>query len=413
MSLELTGNYIKAMPESLSLDSEVELSGIVSRVQSYVQAQPSSGYTSSQIITIPLPMETLQLQSATVQFTIAGTPSTTGTFTRFNKDIRSIFNRVVARIGSKIVYDSMNSNLLYNILTGAFPTAWATSTGAQTTGTGSAVQRNADFLNANKVYAVQLYTSQESFFYNLFPLMYLGAQMYIDLYLENPAVCIETDGLPNANYVVNNVEFHYATCVMSEGYKNMYKEKIPKGISYTYFNYANLFDSSLLPAGTTKASKVLSFKYSSLIGVLCVMQDQNTTQTTLNKLNKFNFNNLNYAVVRVGSQNMPNEMKRNTSDMLSMYAELTGISMRTDFAQAVNFDSDNFVLAIPLARQIKELENKDKRVSYSGINTSLGTSLVLELGFSSALVSNQTLQIFGIYESTLVYQPNGSVIYYD
>ncbi len=412
MSLELSGNYVKAMPEFLSVGPEIELSGVIGKQNNYIGAQPTGGYTQNQMISIPLAVELLDMRSATLQFTIAGTLGGGATFGRFNKDIRSIFSRIVFRFGSKIVCDIQNAGLLNNIMDQFTDFNWMPYAGALTTGTGDTVQRNADFLNPNKVYAVQLYQLREEFFNTFIPFKKLGVQGFIDIYLAQNNDVIESDGT-GCSYTVNNVQFHVASLTLSDEWNDLYNKTIPRGISYTYITYQNLYDSSLLPAGTTKASKILPFKFSSFLGIIAVMQDQTTGQTVLNKLNKFNFNNLNFAQLRIGTNNFPQDTQRSASDLYSMACDTVGKSYKAPLALGQNFDSTNFILCIPVGRQLKELEMDDKRVSYCGINTSIGSSMVLDLGFSTPLASNQTLQIFAMIENTVQYQANGSVVYYD
>lgn len=414
MSLELSTNNgsPKALPESLALEKEFVYGGVIARANSYIPAKPESGYQPNQIMTIELPFEMVDLRASTLQFTITGVPAGGASFTRFNFDIRSIFQRIAIRFGSKYVLDQSNQNLLYNILDGTLDVNWAPTVGSINTGTGSTVQRNADFLNPNKVYAVQLYQNEDSWFYQVLACQKLGVQVFLDFYLASPNVCIETD-VSGANYTVNNVQFHIASLVPSPSWDNLYNMRVSDNLTYTYFSYENMYDSSILSAGTTRASKVLNYKYSSLIGLIFVMQDSATlnSQTQLNKLNTYNYNNLNYLQLKIGSASFPVDTQRSLSDLLSMYAETMGLSMRFPFAQSVNFGSTNFIGCIPLAKMVKE--NRDINGSLNGLNVSLGTSLTLDMGFSTPLASNQTLNVFAIIENTIKYNPNGSVSFFN
>jgi len=408
MSLKASGNEVIGIPDGLAITREFTFGGVMARNNNYISARPQNGYTPGQFFTLEMPLEMLDFRSSTLQFTITGTPAGGATFTRFNKDIRSIFKRIVVRFGSKQVLDVQNNGLLYNILDGNLDVNWESTVGALTTGTGPAAQRNADFLNPNKVYAVQLYNNEDSFFYNVYPFQKLGVQCYIDVYLAPANEVIETD-VSGATYVVNNVQWHTASLVPSKDWEIKYGLRLPLGITFTYLTYENLYDSSVLQAGVSQASKTLSYKYSSLLGVFCVFQTSSTlqSQTTLNKLSTYNFLGLNSANLKIGSQCYPIDTNRSASDLLTMYAELFGLSMRFPFAQAVNFDSTNFVLCIPLARHIKE--NRDIGASLDGLNTSIGTSITLDMGFSAPLPSAQTMNIYGLVENTITFNPNGSI----
>lgn len=413
MSLELatSGNVQKVLPQSLGLEPELLLGGVIARANNYISASPENGYLPNQTITLALPFECLDLRGAQLSFTLAGTPAGGATFTRYERDIRSLFNRITVRFGSRYVMDTQQTGLLYNVLDQTYDVNWSSTVGSLTTGSGSTVQRNTDFLNPNKVYSVQLYANEDSFFYNVMPLHKLSVQCYIDFYLAPASEVIESD-VNGATYVMNNVQFHVASLVPTNNWNDMFDMKISMNpsITYTYFTYEHLFDSNILQAGTSSCQKVLNYKYSSVIGVIFVMQDKRTgSQTQLNKMTKFNFNGVSIAYAKIGSSVYPVDQIRNSSDLLYMFAETMGLSMRFPFAGAVNFDSTNFIGAIPLARHIKE--NRDINLSLDGLNTSLGSSFTLTLGFTPNLPSAQDLHIWAIVENTITYNKNGSITF--
>ena len=365
MSLELAtgGRVIKALPQSLGLEPEILLSGVVARSNNYISASPENGYLPNQVVSLALPFECLDLRGAQLSFTLNGTVAGGATFTRYERDIRSIFNRITVRFGSRYIMDTQQSGLLSNILDQTYDVNWSSTVGSLTTGTGSTVQRNTDFLNPNKVYSVQLYANEDSFFYNIMPLHKLSVQCYIDFYLAPANEVIESD-VNGATYVMNNVQFHCASLVPSNSWNDLYDQKISRdlGITYTYFSYEHLFDSNILQLGTSSCQKVLNYKYSSVIGLIFVMQDKRTgSQTQLNKMTKFNYNGTSIAYAKIGSSVFPVDQIRNSSDLLYMFGECMGLSMRFPFAASVNYDTTNFIGAIPLARHIKE--NRDINLS--------------------------------------------------
>ena len=200
------------LPESLALSEVYKYGGIRSRINNYFSAIPESNYTPGQTIMLQCPMELVDFRSHSLEFTVTGTPGTGATFTRFNKDIRSIIQRMVIKFGGKVVYDCQNQNLLFNLFDGTYDFNWEDSCGLIALGTGDATQRNADFINPNRIYSVQLYGLTPEFLNKVLPLQKLQVQLTIELTLAAPNVCIECDGT-NPSYQVNNVRFHYASLV--------------------------------------------------------------------------------------------------------------------------------------------------------------------------------------------------------
>lgn len=397
------------LPDNLAIYDMNSYGGVVSRKSGYVPAQPQSGYQPGNKIMFSLPMEFMDLRKATFQFTVQGTPGAGATYTRFNVDMRSVINRIIIQFGSRTVYDCQGQNLLFNITNNTHLSTWASTSGVITNGTGSTVQRNADFLNANRVYAVELYNlpNSELLSYPL-PLHKLGSQVYVTLYLADPSTCIESDGTA-PTYVLNNCQWHYDSLTPSEGWNSMYNDQIPRGVAYNYLNFEQMFDSSILTAGTTQASKTLTFRYSSFLGIIAVMRPLASINslTANNKLSTFNLNSLNVAQLRIGTFTQPIDQARSPADLYLMFCQLFNKSAYDPLAAAVNFDSSNFVLAINLAKHPHQ--KIDQNTSISGINTSISNSLILDLGFSTPLPANYTLEVYGISECSVIFQPNGSI----
>lgn len=418
MSLELVNpNTQKAIPESLALQPEIMLGGVIARANSYISAQPEGPYKPGQIITINMPFEMLDFRSSTLQFNIKGTVGN-AVNPAFAKDIRSIFRRIVVKFGSKAIYDVDSHGLLFNILDGTLDRQWESTVGNITTGTGTTVERQNSF-TTDKRFTVQLYNNEESFFYNVFPLQKLGVQMVIEFHLDSVFNVVEQTGVDytNCSYEVSRVQWHTASIIPSESWNNLYNSRVCECMTYTYFTYENLYDSSLLKTGIRKVSKVLPFKFSSIIGVIGVMQPTTNSLLNQNKLSTFAYNGLSQLQIKVGVSTFPLDTSRSLQDLLLMYAETMGLSMRFPFKQAVNYDClvntvdspYNFVFGISLCKHIKE--NRDINVSLDGLNLIQGNNMVLDMEFDSALGADYILNLYAIVENTISYQKNGSIIY--
>jgi hypothetical protein len=403
---------IKIIPNTIAPTTEVLLDGVAARNSSYVNAQQPNGLGPTQMVTFELPQELLDLRSSTFQFTVTGTAGGGATFTRFNQDIRSIIKRVVIRFANKYVADTQNMGLWYNITNYTKPVNWSTSTGTIAYGTGSTAQRNALFSNSTYIYAVQLYNLDSSLFNEVLPLNKLGVQCYFDIYFAPANECIESDGT-NPTYTVNNMQLHFASLVPTQGWLEKYDSSVSRGISYSYCAIDNISDTALLPAGISQANKILTFKYQSVIGLVMVMRPLSNVNSfsALDKLNNFQYNNTNVAYVKIGSQQYPINSNQSASDMLCMFADQFGLSMRKDFAAATNWISgsaQSFIVCIPLAKHIKEFE-KVQNCSVDGLNTSIGTSINFQIQFSSPLGAAQQADFFCLSESSITFNPNGSI----
>lgn len=397
------------IPSDLALYNTLKYDGVISRVNSYQPASPQSNYQAGQLITFQMPLEFLDFRNMSWQFTIQGSV-TGGTFARFNSDIRSIIKRMTIVFGSKVVYDCQHQNLLFNITNQIKDVNWAAGPGTILNGTGSTTQRNADFTNPNRVYAVQLYNQRAELLSSALPLQKLNMQMYINLYLAPANECVETDGT-NPNYIVNNNQLHISSLIPSSGWEQRFASRIPQGISFNYLNFENAFDTSILGVGVSRASKTLNFRYTSLTGIIFVMRPSAGLQNpaTLNKLSEYDFNNLNSCSIRLGSFQQPTDQDTNYADRYTMAVELFGKSTQLPLALAQNFNTTNFVGAVNLAKHPFEEMNSSNSVN--GVNTSISSALILDMSFSSPLSQNYTLDVYAMSECSVIWQPNGSIIW--
>lgn len=400
------------LPRNLALYDTNSYGGIVSRKSGYTAAQPTNGYIPGNKIMFTLPLEFIDFRKSTFQFTIAGIAGTGGTYTRFNVDMRSIIDRMQIICGSTVIYDCQGQNLLFNMMNNIKDVNWAATAGTILNGTGTTAQRQTDFANPNRVYAVELYNiaGSDLLSYAL-PMQKLGAQTQIVLYLAQPASCMESDGA-NPSYVVNNCQYHYDSLTPSPGWDNLYNSRVmSNGVNFNYLNYEFLFDSSTLQVGLRRATKSLTFRYSSLIGVIAVMRPIANVEslTANNKLSTYNFNGIDSAQMRIGTYTQPIDQVRSYSDLYMMFLQLFDKSAQEALAGAVNFNTNNFILAINLARH--PYEKIDQNTSISGINTSISNNLQLDISFDTPLNVAYTLETYGLYESTVSFNANGSITF--
>jgi hypothetical protein len=397
------------IPNDLNLYNVLKYDGVISRINSYQPANPQNGYAPGQLLTFQMPMEFLDFRNGSFQFTLTNT-APGSTYAYFNRDIRSIFKRITLSFGSKVIYDCQNQNLLYNIMDLLKDPQWKEYNGKVLNSTGSQAERTADFNNPNRVYAVQLYDLRQELLSHALPLQKLNVQLYINIYLAPVNECITTDSL-TPNYTLNNAQFHISSLIASPGWNSLYDSRISMGIPYSYINFENQYDSSILTAGTTRASKSLNFRYSSLTGIIAVMRPSANIQnlTAVDKLNNFPPLNLNTCQLRIGSFVQPTDDLANLADRFSMLCELFGKSTQIPMDAALLWDTSTFIIAQNLSKH--PFSQSGNNIDTNGINTSISNNMILDLSFSVPLPANYTLDVFAMSECSVVFQQNGGIIW--
>jgi len=157
MSLDIAASNpvpVVLSPE-LALTENFKLGGVLSRQDVYQQAE-NNVYSPGQKVQFYLPSQVSDLRDHSVQFKITGTAyGAPATVTRFVPGIAGIFNRLEILFGSTTVMDIVNVGLLKNIIRYGKSTNYQVQTGKLLEGTDpSTVDRNTEFANPNRVYAV-------------------------------------------------------------------------------------------------------------------------------------------------------------------------------------------------------------------------------------------------------------------
>lgn len=416
------------LPDDLALSDIMSYGGVVSRVNTYASAIPQGPYVPNQEIQIQLPMEMIDFRNHALEFTIqgsqTGTAPTANTLA-FNSDIRSVFKRIRIQLGSQIIYDCTNQNVLFNLLDLKNESTWPSTVGKLNYGTGTLAQRSATFL-ASTSYAVQLYSLNSELMRKILPLNKLGVQGIITITLASANECIEYlggDGTTAVSYAVNNVQLHYASLNSSDSWNNMYDNRVKsKGYAvWNYVNYENQYYTSTFNSGLTQASQALSFRYSSMLGIIAVFRPAAGLMSfnSQNKLSNFEFPSISNAQLRIGSYVQPINATTSIQDLYTMFVEIFGMSIKFPSSASVGFSLTNgqvtqaapgtFVLAINTSKH--PFEKVDSNSSINGINTAIANNLILDLQFSVALPVTYQMDIYAISEQSILFNANGSVTY--
>ena len=355
------------VPPEIALQKEYKLGGVISRTDVYQQAEQSQ-YNSGQQIKIYLPSNVSDLREHTFQFRINGTAyGAPATFTRFGQGISCIFQRLEVLFGPTKVLDIENIDVLKSIIRLNQPVNYTEGSGALLEGTSAtAATRNADFTNANRVYAVNF---DIGILKRILYLNKINVQMIIRLTLSQPERCLETDNVTGTagDYQVLDPEFHYSALVMSQSWDDMYNRMVAEsgGYKYTYRTYMNFQNTNALAAGVSNAQIVLPFRYSSLVSVEYVMRNAADLNDplTLGKNTVFNFNNINSARLKVDNVYYPTDAARSVQDIYTEYLDSQGICYYADVLIASNYTTTTFVRGTPLMKH-----PKDNRDIYGSIN---------------------------------------------
>lgn len=420
------------LTDELAMDPEVSIGGIVSNNYTYVNAQPIGPWAGSRStkININLPQELISLEDAYLEFQITATAgNTVGIIGSFVPDIRSIISRMTVNFGSKTILDIDNWGLLQNVFNYTNDPLWNSYNGSVLVASDpSQANRQEYFTTPTKVYTcrLNLSTGIQSIFNKMLPLQKLGTQFTIYLYLSDPVYVISTNipviGSVAPSYTVNQVELHYITSTPTDGWNRKFDTMVRSnpGITFTYRTFDNQQDTSTLIAGITSASKFLTFKYTSLLGLLIIFQPTglSTTWNADNKMNYFYNPGVNLLRLKIGGQFYPTDSSTNDGDVFGRLLTMTGIGTQTPISasQYWNYNGadpsfSTYIACCPISKHPNSIR-RDNRIAITGLNTSVATSMQLDLGFSPALPANLTMNIWAYYESTIVINPNGSVTLY-
>lgn len=140
---------------------------------------------------------------------------TGGTYARFQSGIFSIFNRLRILAGATEIEDIRDYNRIYTILWEMTNPILSTgNTGVTTMGFGTQLQRNAK--TPESEYACPMWSGV--FGTELLPFDNIPQQIVLELYIEDPTACVETDGtLPIIT--VSNIMFHIERLELEDQYR--------------------------------------------------------------------------------------------------------------------------------------------------------------------------------------------------
>ena len=417
MSLKnaLGGAVNEAIESDLSLEPEFVFEGVVARNMSYQNAQQLS-YGPGQKMVFLMPGQMIDFRNSWIEFQITGSP---GTYTgcAMVPDIRSIFSRLTVLFASKTIIDISEFGRLQNACDYLMDPNWANYNGQIYEGTGPLASRQADFLDPNRVYSCSLrnFMGAGTLFDKILPLQKVSSQLEIDIYLApaNQVISGTVVGLTLPTYTINNIQFHYDYISPSDYWNQTYDSKVKMNppITFSYRTWEELTDTSILPVGASSAQKVLTFKYSSLVGIIALMQTASTTTDFTNdsKMLTFNNNGINLLRLKIAGISYPLDSNAPYSDIFQRFIQFFGIPQDKPVSGALNWTTTSFIAACPLL--LHPYVNRNTRGVIDGINSAIATSIIFEVGFSAPLASTQNLYLYAWTEQTITFLSNGGVVW--
>lgn len=417
MSLDIArkGNVKRALPKDIALQENFKYGGVISRQDVYQQAEQTS-YLPNQKVQFYLPSNMSDLRQHTLQMKINGTAyGAPATFTRFEQGISCIFNRLEVLFGSTTVMDIVNPNLLKTIIRYSSPKNYTDSTGKLLEGTGDATARNADFANANRVYAVNFNCGLLN---KVLPLNKVASQLIIRLTLADPTDCLVTDNVTGSagTYQVVDPEFHYSVLVMSADYNQMYDRIVQErgGINICYRTFSNFQSTNSLLTGVTNSQIVLPFRYSSVLAIMYVMRNAADLQNPLieGKTTQFNFNDIVGSRYKLDSIYYPTDTSRSVQDLYTEFLDTWNLGYYSDVLIGENYETTTFVQSQPLLKHPKS--NRDIQGELNGLNTSSsGTSVIAEVRLGTAIPANQQMDFYCWHGVVVKLLANGSIMLFE
>lgn len=197
------------------------------KLQPVRQRSDVGSYTGGQKINITLPPVSYMGENATLSFdAIVAASSVPGTFDRFPPSIQGIIERLRIYLGSTLVEDIEDYNLLDGLLYETEDERVSTAGKVRMIGEGNDAARGAYSL-VNHRYNVKLHSE---FLQQFIPLDKLGKALRIELQLAQPSQCLESDAAaPDCQYTLSNVYVNYNRAILEPEFERMLTQSINNG----------------------------------------------------------------------------------------------------------------------------------------------------------------------------------------
>lgn len=404
----------KSIPQDLIVGPQpdsVEIKRVPVRVQS-----DNASYGAGQNVQITLPPDFCDFRNSYLTF-YAQSTANGGTYIRFPYPISCIFNRMRIYLGSQLIEDIQDANVLRGMFVLASEYNGITQVNQE--GSTTAATRASDTAGG-RTYVVH---SRFESLMRVWPLHKIRLPFRIMLTIEsNLAAIMEYDGsAPTAGIAFNNCFFNYHSLQVPDAVDAMLDAAISAGQAVIRFHSWENYNASLSSA----ASSSLMLPYKKKWQNACMALYRPTADVTdATKADKFNndFTGsqvLTQAYLKVGTQIYPADkydFSLNGTGTAWGYVitQIPFNSILNDHYHAFDRQQDTYMAQAPVTRvcvpfDLRRDNTPGVQLWQNGINTEdSANSSTLGLTFTSA-PGALTVDVFAKYEVVVKILPGGSV----
>lgn len=235
------------------------------RIPIHIRADQTQYDTNTnRLIRIALPTgSNFDMRKAHLTFTLA-LAKTGGSYIRVHQHIFSIFNRLRVLYGSVAIEDNRDYNRRCHIVNQAENNRQAEwQTQGLSMGFGTQAQRNAWGAATSTDYVCQLFSGIINT--EFLPFENFKKTFYLELYLEDPTVCLETDGT-NPVITISNIMFNIEHLELQKNFRESLASLVAtKGLVIGWHNYER--NTQALTTGQNQTINITQ-KHSSINGFM-------------------------------------------------------------------------------------------------------------------------------------------------
>lgn len=324
------------------------------------------------------------------------------TYVRAAQGVWSIFNRVRLTTGQELE-DVREYGRLHSIL---YETGKTPQVGAQigsVIGYGTQAQRNTWGATANKDYIMPLMCGL--FLSSPLPMGIFSQQLQLEMYLENPLRCIETDSAGPISFSLTSIYFHYEELILSPGVTRQMMGAASAGVRFPYKSF--IFYSQ--PVIAANQDIIIPHASTAIDGFINVMvENDNMLTTTVNdKYLTWLINGCQQFVLRINNEFFPKEPAQVANDpqaylMFLRWVNKWELGGHYDKPPQFSFDDFNCTTGISRFIIINQLEVYPNSGLVNQLSTNEGgNNVFLRLYLSGAPPVPTSLLTYAVVSKTI------------
>lgn len=334
----------------------------------------------------------LDFRRGYLSFDFTLTCSSPYTYLRVGQGIWSIFNRLKLLAGGKELEDIREYNLYNSLLFEQLRDEDISDViGPSCYGFATQSERNA-FSSTTKTYACPILCG--FFLTGVLPMGLLKQKLELQLYLEDPSRCIETDGnINNVSFSITNLYFHTEELRLSGAVTSELQSLVNSGISYPYKRFTHYVQ----PVTATRNNLVIPHVGGGIEAFIHVLRDgSNLGNPTINdKLLTYIPSNVTDHQLRINNEYYPPEVTlTSTPQSYVQYLRyinkwrLGGVFRNPPAIALDEYNNDKFII-------VNQLETYPSEGLINSCSTEgAGSNAYLVLNMSSPPIANTQIDTF-------------------